>query len=318
MYKKMCELSIVIPVFNEEKNIGLLYKKLVESLKAIGRTYEIIFVDDGSSDNSFSLLKQIHENDASVKVLKLFCNMGKAVAYSAGFDAAKGEIIITMDADLQDDPQDIKALLDKLYGGYDMVTGWKYTGKGTLMKTVPSRIFNGFVRFITGIHVHDLNCPFKAYRRNVLKGLYIYGDLYRFITLILASKGYKIAEVKIKNYPRNLGKTKYGVSRFGKGFLDFITVIFITKYASRPLHFFGLIGSAIFFCGFGIDAYITMRGLLVGRIGHSAMLLFGVLLMITGIQLISIGIIAELMINLNRKEERDFNIELILDNDSVK
>lgn len=303
MSEKLPDLSVVIPVFNEERSLPILYQRLTNSLKKLEREYEIIFIDDGSTDGGYSTLGEIGRNDGRVKVIRLPRNTGKSNAYSRGFRDASGEVIVTMDADLQDAPEDIGRFLDKIAEGYDLVVGWKHINKGPLLRTVSSRLFNALVAVLSGLKLHDINCPFKAYRRQVIRNIRIYGELYRFIPLIAREKGYRIAEVKIGNYPRLFGKSKYGPTRFVKGLLDLLTVIFITRYSQRPLHVFGSLGLLSFISGFAIDAYLAVKGLIVGRIGHSAMLLFGVLLMILGVQLISMGVVAEFIVNLRKEEE---------------
>ncbi|MFA5388586.1 MAG: glycosyltransferase family 2 protein [Candidatus Omnitrophota bacterium] len=304
-------LSVVIPVYNEAESLGILHKKLTGVLSGSGLEYEILFIDDGSTDNSFSILSDIHGSDNKVRVIKFRKNFGKAAAYSCGFNLSKGEIIVTMDGDLQDEPEDILVLLEKIKEGYDLVSGWKHQGKSGFFRSFTSKVFNSLVRFSSKVSLRDINCPLKAYRREALKEINFYGDLYRFIPLLMLDKGFKISEVKVGNHPRVYGRSKYGPTRFLHGFLDLLTTLFITRYSKRPLHLFGSFGIVLFFSGFLLDSFFTIRGLMVGHIGHSAMLLFGALLMILGVQLIGIGLVVEFMLMLKR-EDNSVCIEKVL------
>jgi len=286
-------ISVIIPVFNEEGNISPLYHKTISSLKNSDYKYEIIFIDDGSTDNTLKNLLILQENDNKLRVVKFPTNHGKSDSYSIGFKLAKGDIIVTMDGDLQDNPDEIYKFVEKIEEGFDAVIGWKYKGKG-----FPSYVFNKFESLITGIRIHDFNCPFKAFRKNILKDFNIYGELYRFIPILLHKKGFKIGEIKVENYPRIHGKSKYGMEKFMRGFMDFLTVLFITKYKDSPLHFFGFVGGMFVLTGLSIDAFLTIRGIFfTGRIGHSALLLMGIFLIIVGFQFLSIGLIGELFIS---------------------
>jgi glycosyltransferase involved in cell wall biosynthesis len=307
------DISIVIPVFNEEKNISISVETVSKSPALSDKEWELIFIDDGSTDNTFAELQRIKETVPTIKIIRFGINAGKAAAYSAGFQLASGDVIITMDGDLQDDPGDIASFLTALRQGSDLVVGWKYTGKGTTRKTIPSRIFNFFLSFLTGLRINDSNCPFRAMRKEVAKTLNIYGDLYRFIPYLAVQKGYRVSEIKVANYPRRFGTSKYGVTRFLHGVLDLFTVLFISRYSKSPLHFFGIPGIIAFLLGFGIDSYLVCQGIFIsGRIGHTAMLLMGIMLIIIGIQFISLGLLGELLIAARKFELKDLPVQEIV------
>lgn len=308
----MTDLSIVIPIYNEEKNIIPLYNILKEVLNK--QTYEIIAVDDGSTDHSFKTLELINKKDKKVRVIKLRKNFGKASALQAGFNIAKGEIIITMDSDLQDDPREIHKFINKIKEGYDLVNGWKVSKhtEHSFISALFSRLFNKLTRISTGIKLHDFNCPYKAYKREVIKNINLYGDMHRYIPLLVSLKGFKISEIKVKNFPRKYGKTKYKSSRIFKGFFDLITINYLIKFKKKPLHLFGSIGLFLFGIGFLIGLYLTFKKFIWGvSIGGEPLLLLGVLLIILGIQFFSLGLIGENITEFNIQKEGDF-IEKIL------
>lgn len=307
------EISIIIPVFNEEKNVPILGEKLVGSPALVGRSWEAVFIDDGSTDNTFQELKKLKEKVPQIRIIRFGINAGKAAAYSAGFQLADGNIIITMDGDLQDDPAEIPSFLAELEKGADLVVGWKYRGKGSTGKTIPSKIFNGLLSILTGLKIKDSNCPFRAMRKEVAKGVNIYGDLYRFIPYLAFQKGYRVVEIRVENYPRQFGISKYGASRLYNGLMDLMTVLFISRYSRSPLHFFGIPGLFSFILGFGIDSFLVFRGLFItGRIGHTALLLMGVMLIILGVQLLSLGLLGELFITQRKSEFKDLPIQEII------
>ncbi|MBN2468745.1 MAG: glycosyltransferase family 2 protein [Deltaproteobacteria bacterium] len=303
------EISIIIPVYNEERNIRILVEKIRELAVLKDKIWEAIFIDDGSTDNTYGELKSAKEGVPEVKIVHFGINAGKAAAYSAGFQFAAGSVIITMDGDLQDDPAEIGSFLAALTNQSDLVVGWKYRGKGSRGRTIPSRIFNFFLGILTGLKINDSNCPFRAMRKEVAKSLNIYGDLYRFIPYLAFNKGYRVAEIKVENYPRQYGKSKYGPGRFFNGMLDLLTVLFISRYNRSPLHFFGIPGLISFVIGFAIDATLVLRGLFVtGQIGHTALLVMGVMLIILGVQILSLGLLGELIISQRRADRRDLPI----------
>ena len=308
------ELSVIIPVFNEEKNVPILIDKLSNLMALVGKEWEVIFVDDGSTDETFLKLKRLKEKIPQIKIIHFGINAGKAAAYSAGFKLASGIVIITMDGDLQDDPAEIPSFLSAVEKGADLVVGWKYKGKGPSGKTIPSKIFNSVVSIFTGLKINDSNCPFRAMKKEVAKSINIYGDLYRFIPYLAFQKGYKVTEIKVENYPRQFGSSKYGISRFFNGVMDLMTVLFISRYSKRPLHFFGIPGLVAFFLGFFLDAFLVAQGFFfTGKIGHTALLTMGVLLIIIGIQFISLGLLGELLVTAKTIELTDLPVKEILE-----
>lgn len=307
------DITVLVPVYNEAENVEELYCRTAPVLDETGGSWEILFVDDGSRDDTFSRLEKIHASDPRVKAISFRRNMGKAAAYSAGFLRAKGDVVITMDGDLQDDPTEIPKFLAAIED-HDVVTGWKYRGKGAFDRAVPSRIFNFVVSRTTQLKLNDFNCPFKAYRHYVLKDIHIYGELHRFIPVLLHHRGYRINEIKVENLPRKHGSSKYGFERFVRGFLDLTTVLFITRYNESPLYLFGISGITLFLIGFAIDLFLTIRGVFfTGVIGHTAMLIFGVLLMILGVQLFALGLSLDLAISRQPRDLDYYPIRTVLD-----
>lgn len=289
-------ISIVIPLYNEVESLPELYSQIKEVVRANRYNYEIIFVDDGSSDGSLEILKQLRQNDKNVKITSFRRNYGKSAALAVGFEHAKGDVIITMDADLQDDPHEIPNLLKKLDEGFDLVSGWKKKRYDPITKTIPSRIFNFVVSTLTGIKIHDFNCGLKAYRKTVAKDIKVYGELHRYLPVIAHWAGYKIGEVVVQHHPRKYGKTKFGISRFLKGFLDLLTVMFTTRYFKRPLHLFGTLGILIFILGFGITFYLSLLKIIENiSLSNRPLFILGVMLTIVGIQFISIGLLGEMI-----------------------
>ncbi|MDI6779678.1 MAG: glycosyltransferase family 2 protein [Bacteroidota bacterium] len=302
-------ISVVIPLYNERDSLKELYDKLHNTLISMNSKYEIVFVDDGSTDDSARVLKEIRQKDNRVKVIIFRRNYGKSAALSAGFEHAKGDIIITMDADLQDDPAEIPNLTNALLKGVDLVSGWKKKRRDPITKTIPSRFFNFVTSLFTGIKIHDFNCGLKAYKKDVVKEINIYGELHRYIPALAHWKGFSVGEIPVQHNPRKYGKTKFGFGRFWKGFLDLITMLFTTRYLQRPLHLFGFWGMIFAFAGFAIDAWLVVewiRGLTA--LSNRPLFLGGVLLMIVGIQFISIGLIGE-MITKTRASKEEFSIK---------
>ncbi len=289
-------LSIVIPVFNEEGSIKQLYSEICQAGKENNIEFEIIYVDDGSTDRTFRIIENIHRSDNRVKAIKFRKNKGKAAALAAGFSVSRGNFIVTMDGDLQDDPAEIPSLLKTLDQGYDLVSGWKVKRKDPLSKRIPSRIYNTVTSLLSGIPIHDFNCGLKIYRREVIEKLRLYGELHRFIPVLAKWEGFSIGEVKVNHRKRRFGKTKYGFSRFFKGLFDFITVLFLTKYMKRPLHFFGIIGLLSSFSGAAIIIYLAILKLKkISYLSNRPLLFIGVMLLIIGVQFISIGLIGEMI-----------------------
>ncbi|MBI4725656.1 glycosyltransferase family 2 protein [candidate division TA06 bacterium] len=309
-------LSVVIPVYNEEENIAELSARLTTVCRGLGKSYEILYVDDGSKDGTLEAIKKAKLKDKNIYAIRLAKNFGKAGAYGAGFHAAQGDIIITMDGDLQDRPEQIPDFLKRIDEGYDLVTGWKYTGKGK--RAVSSKLFNSWVQRLTKLKdIHDTNCPFKAYRAEIVSsreenkhaGLWIYGNLYRFIPAMAFWKGYRVTEIKVENDPRRHGQTKYGPARFVGGFLDLLTVIFLTQYIKRPMYFFAVLGLPMILTGILLDSVIVIWGLVEdGRVGHFALLILGLVAVIIGIQFIFTGLLAEMIVRLHQEQRRDIPI----------
>lgn len=300
---KPIDLSIVIPVFNERENIAELSQRLTAVMKSLKLSYEVLFVDDGSNDGTLAAIARAKKQDRNVYALSLAKNSGKSQAYSAGFNEAKGDIVITMDGDLQDRPEQIPDFMKKLDEGFDLVTGWKYTGKGK--RSLASKLFNRMVKRITKLNINDTNCPFKAYRKEVVKDIWIYGDLYRFIPSMAYWRGYRIAEIKVENDPRKFGSTKYGPFRWMSGFTGLLVVTFLTQFIKRPLYLFSIAGMIAFMLGFAIELYILIDGIMKGFISHTALMLLGIVFVIVSIQFISTGLLAEMIIRIRQELQRD-------------
>ena len=305
-------LSIVIPLLDEEESISELYAQILTATNPLKKPIEMIFVDDGSTDGSFSVLEDLHKKDPRVKVIRFRRNFGKSAALSVGFHEAKGDFIITMDADLQDDPAEIPSLLDMLAQGYDLVSGWKQKRHDPLSKTIPSRLANSVTAMMTGIPIHDMNCGLKAYRKEVVKGIIVYGELHRYIPALAHWAGFRVGEKVVNHHPRKYGHTKFGVGRFARGFLDLLTVLFTTRYIRRPLHLFGVWGIISAIIGVAIDGYLSVEWFL-GRTSLSNRPLFmvGFLFIIIGVQFVSFGLLGE-MINRQQQDETTYSIREIL------
>lgn len=300
---KSLQISFIIPAKDEEKTVSILHSQIVSEMKKLKKSFEIIFVDDGSSDGTYKEINKLIKKHKNVKVIKHRGNFGKSIALQNGFNTARGDVVITMDADLQDDPREIPKFINKIDEGYDLVSGWKKKRFDPLTKTIPSKIGNWLTRKLTGVTIHDLNCGFKAYRKRVLSDIHLYGELYKFIPVLVTHQNFKVTEIVVSHKPRKYGKSKFGMERNIKGVLDLITVIFLTGYIRRPGHFFGFWGLMSFFSGFVIGVYITYLRLTTGTIQDRQPLLFlGMLLMIIGVQLISTGLVAEMIVSLNQKD----------------
>ncbi|HHH77960.1 MAG TPA: glycosyltransferase [Thermoplasmatales archaeon] len=290
------DYSIVIPVYNEEDNIIPLYGK-ISSVMGNAGDYEVIFIDDGSTDSTFDKIKELNKSNENVRCIRFGRNFGKTPALMAGFEHASGDVIITMDGDLQNDPEDIPGLVDMLKD-YDAVSGWRYNRKDPwFSKNLPSRISNAISRRMTGLDLHDFNCALKAYRKEALQDIELYGDMHRYIPAVLAWKGYKVGEMKVRHHERRHGKSKYGARRLVRGFFDLINFKFWADYSTRPLHFFGSIGSILFASGFFINLYLLLLKIFHGEtLSNRPLLLLGILLMIMGLQVVFFGFLAEIMI----------------------
>lgn len=298
-------LSIVIPLFNEEENIPILYKKLKENLDPLGKEYEILFVDDGSTDRTLSILEEIQLRDKKVIILSLRRNFGQTAAFAAGFDFARGDVIITMDGDLQNDPADIPKLLE-LIKDNDLVSGWRKKRKDPFFsRRLPSLVANWLISNVTGVKLHDYGCSLKAYRRDVIKNLKLYGEMHRFIPAVASWYGVRVAEVEVGHFPRLKGSTKYGISRTIKVVLDLITVKFLQSFSTKPIQFFGPAGVFSGFLGFLISIYLSIDKIFFGKnIGGRPLLLLGVLLIIVGIQLIGMGLLGEMLVRVYHESQR--------------
>ncbi len=298
------DLSVIIPVFNEEDNVLPLYKKLIKDLNPLQKSYEIIFIDDGSTDSTFEKVLSLKQADNTIKLIKLRKNFGKSIALNLAFRKVHGNIIITMDGDLQDDSAEIPKFINKMNEGYDLVAGWKYPRYDPITKKAPSKIFNKITFLITGVKLHDVNCGFKAYRRDVIDTLHLYGELHRYTPVLADYYGFKITEITVRHHPRQSGRSKYGAKRIMKGFLDLITVKFLTSYVSRPLHIFGVPGMLSLLLGFILGFYLVIIKYLRNiEIGDRPLLLLSILLIVLGLQFISIGLLGEMIASYQVKEE---------------
>jgi len=298
------KISIVIPLYNEEDALRPLYAELKKALKNYSTDYELIFVDDGSSDKSLSIIKEFARTDNKIKYISFRANYGKSAALQMGFKHSTGDAIVTMDADLQDDPTEIQNLLRKLEEGYDLVSGWKKKRYDPFIKRISSRFFNFVTRVLTRIKIHDFNCGLKAYRKDVVHSINVYGELHRYIPVLAKWKGFSVSEIIVKHHPRRYGKTKFGISRFFKGFIDLITVIFTTRYIKRPMHLFGFVGLLAAFAGFAVSLYLTYEKFILGiGINNRPIFFLGILLIIVGIQFFAIGLIGELIVHTNQNEK---------------
>jgi glycosyltransferase involved in cell wall biosynthesis len=292
------EISVVVPVYNEASNIEPLVMHLLESLKSMGRSFEIIIVDDGSMDGSHDILKTLQSRFPELRVVIFRRNFGQSAAMTAGFDYARGEIVVSMDGDLQNDPGDIPHLISKLEQGYDIVSGWRKDRKDPFVsRRLPSILANWLIGYTTGVQLHDYGCSLKAFRKDVAKNLLLYGDLHRFIPVLASLYGAKMAEVVVTHHPRKHGKSKYGIGRTYRVLLDLILMLFFQKFATRPLQFFGLSGGVSFGLGVLIEMYLAWVKLWLGEdIGSRPLLLLGALFVITGVILAGIGLLAELVV----------------------
>lgn len=296
------KLSVVIPSYNEEESLEELYQNIVKNVKqciaaGLVSDYEIVFVDDGSSDASVSKMRDIHREDDKVHMISFRKNFGKAAALQAAFRNVDGDIIVTMDADLQDDPAEIEHFIRKMDEGFDLVSGWKVNRKDPLEKRLPSKLFNKVTATLSGVDLHDFNCGFKAYRREVVDSLDVYGELHRYLPVLAYRKGYRIAEIPVHHKQRKFGKSKYGVERYLRGLFDSVSVSFISKFYDRPMYFFGRIGLVSSGVGFLMCMKLTVNWLRGRSIGKRPLLLLGVMLILLGMQSISIGLIGDMIVD---------------------
>lgn len=310
---KAVAISIVVPVMNEQESVAILFEKLSARLDSLGQTYEVIFVDDGSTDNTFKELAKLHdENPGIVRVIRFRRNFGKTPALVAGFSRCRGEVIFTMDGDLQDDPEEIPNFLAKLDEGYDLVSGWKYPRLDPITKTFPSRVFNKLVSTLTGVHLHDINNGFKAYRRELIEDthLKLYGEFHRFVPVMAHWRGFRVAEIKVKHYPRQFGVSKFGARRFARGLIDLLNVLFLTSFLRTPLRLFGPLGFWTFLAGVVVDAYVVIRSWFFnyGPIHNQPLLFVGILLMFFGVQFILSGLQSEMIRHYAFQSNEEYSI----------
>lgn len=296
-------LSVIVPLYNEEESVKPLSQKLLQVLRDQDRDFEIIFVDDGSTDRSFERIREASVDDEHIHGIRMRRNNGKSAALQRGFHRAEGKVVATLDADLQDDPSEIPHLLAKLDEGLDLVVGWKIDRKDPLSKTLPSKLFNFVVSTLSGVHLHDMNSGLKVMRAEVAKELRIYGELHRYIPVLASVRGFSVGEIPVKHHARAFGSSKFGLSRMYRGFMDLITVFFLTRFNYRPLHVFGGAGIAIFLSGLGISVYMGVLRLQGEAIGNRPLLLLGVLLVLVGIQMLSLGLLAEMIVGARASAE---------------
>ncbi|MEQ9103403.1 MAG: glycosyltransferase family 2 protein [Rhodothermales bacterium] len=304
------DLTIVVPVLDEEASLPELTDRIRAVCDGAGFRFSVWYVDDGSTDDSWEVIESMNERDARFRGIRLRRNYGKSAALAMGFERATGKYVITMDADLQDDPKEIPGLVALLESGYDLVSGWKRERHDPLSKTIPSRFFNFVTRRISGIPLHDFNCGLKAYRLDVVKSVRLYGELHRYVPLLATWEGYtRITEKVVTHHPRKFGRTKFGLERFVKGFLDLLTVYFLTRFASRPMHFFGSLGTLAFLGGFVISLWISVDKLYFGNpIGDRPLLLLGALLMLVGVQMFTVGLVGEMIVVPRMQQTESYGI----------
>jgi glycosyltransferase involved in cell wall biosynthesis len=301
------DISVVVPLYNEEGSLKELHQQLRTALSRVSNRYEIIFIDDGSTDRSFEALRSLKRFDNRVKIVRFRRNYGKSAALSVGFQQAQGNIVVTMDADLQDDPAEIPSLVKRINEGFDLVSGWKKKRRDPISKTIPSRFFNFITSMMTGIKIHDFNCGLKAYKKDVVKTVKVYGELHRYVPVLAHWEGFKIGEMVVNHRPRKYGKTKFGVGRFWKGFLDLLTALFTTRYFRRPLHLFGFWGMVFSVAGLIVDGWLVVEWFLGQSLSNRPLFLGGILLIIVGIQFISIGLLGE-MISKSKQTDEEYAI----------
>lgn len=310
-------LSIVVPVYNEEESLEQLHAELGAVAEREGYRLDIVFVDDGSKDKSWEIIERLAERDARVRGIRFRRNFGKAAALSAGFQAALGDPVMTLDADLQDDPQEIPRFLEQIESGLDVVSGWKEVRHDPWHKVLPSRVFNWMVSRLTGVHLHDHNCGMKCYRREVLGEVQLYGELHRFVPVLASAKGFRSGEISIHHRSRRFGYSKYGVTRFVKGFLDLLSVKFVTGYGQRPLHILGTAGLVSFLLGGLLLAFLAVQwivtridalGLVPVHLHERPLLFYSGMLLLLGAQFMSIGFLAELFIAYHSPDTRSYSI----------
>ncbi len=308
--QKSTYISIVIPLLNEEESLEELALALEGELNDIAdERWEVLFIDDGSTDNSFEIIKRINSRNQNFKCIRFRRNYGKSAALAVGFQAAHGKLIGTMDADLQDDPKELKRMVETINQGWDLVSGWKKVRHDPISKTLPSKFFNYVTSKTSGIRLHDFNCGFKMYRREVAKRLQVYGEMHRYLPALAHWDGFKVTEIPVTHHARPYGVSKFGLSRFLYGFLDLLTVMFTTRYMKRPLHFFGLLGTLFVLLGLTVDTYLAVEWALgLTYLSERPLFLMGIAFIIVGVQFISMGLLGELIIK-NSFKQQNYNIQ---------
>lgn len=299
------DISVVIPVFDERDNLRPLAAELLPVVRGLGAAVEVVFVDDGSRDGGDLVLAELAEREPEIVVVRLRRNFGKAEALMAGFREARGDIVITMDGDLQDDPAEIPRMLASLDEGLDLVSGWKRDRQDPLGKRLPSKVFNAVTRRVSGVELHDLNCGFKAYRAEVVRTLALAGDQYRYIPVLAAAEGFRVGEIAVNHRPRTHGRSKYGLERYARGFLDLLTITFLGRYRHRPMHLFGGVGLLMVLVGLVVSAYLSVLRFMGEGIGNRPLLLLGVLLILVGMQFLTIGLMSEMIQRHHLRPQRD-------------
>lgn len=308
------DVSVLVPVLDEAGTVLDLARRVRDAIVPMGLAYEIIFVDDGSRDATCERVREARALDPQVKLVRLRRNFGKAAALTAGFDVASGRLVVTLDGDLQDDPDEIPRMLETLErGGFDLVSGWKHERKDPLSKTLPSLLFNWATRKLAQVDLHDFNCGFKVYRREVLEEVPIYGELHRYIPVLASRRGFAVGELAVRHHARRHGVSKYGWDRFYKGLLDLLTVLFITKYTRRPLHLFGALGLGGLGSGLLINCYLAVRWFLGEPLSNRPLLLLGSLLMLIGLQVLMTGLLAEMMTHKTFRRSDSYSVKELLD-----
>lgn len=310
-YHSMVAVSVVIPLLNEEESLPELALQLEFELeKFTSKKWEVLFIDDGSTDNSWNIIKELSQKNKRFRGIRFRRNYGKSAALSVGFANARGKFVATMDADLQDDPSELFAMSEKLKEGYDLVSGWKKKRYDPISKTLPSKFFNYVTSVTSGIKLHDFNCGLKMYRREVTQTVQIYGEMHRYIPALAHWDGFKVVEMPVKHHPRIYGKSKFGMSRFLKGFLDLLTVMFTTRFMKRPLHFFGLFGTAFSLTGFVMNMYLTIEWAMgLTSLSNRPLALLGIALIIVGVQFFSMGLIGEMIVKNNYHKNSNYSIK---------
>lgn len=310
-------LSFVIPLLDEQDSLQPLYEAITQAVAGVPacyRSYEIIFIDDGSVDGSPAVLRKIHDCDpCHVRVIQFRRNFGKTAAMTAGFAHARGEVVVTMDADLQDDPAELPKLLAKLDEGYDLVGAWRTNRNDPLSKRLPSKVANFTISRLTGLKLRDLNCGFKVYRREVTQDLHLYGELHRFVPVLAHWKGYRTTEVPVTHHRRRFGRSKFGGKRFVRSYIDLISVLFLTRYLKQPMRLFGLLGSIFTLAGAVVMLYLFGVWLVQGAIGWRPLLFFGITALVVGIQLISLGLLGEMLRNVTFCADDEYSIRAVWD-----